>query len=264
MRTTILTLLLAAGGLGANTGAAPRPVPVVAPTPAPAPVPASPSLTIFTEHSPPASMLGGDGVTGRETDKVREMMARTGTDYKIELLPWKRAFTMAQHNARTCVYSTSRTPEREQLFKWVGPTDEAEWQLWGRIDHAFPLKTLEDARNLRIGTYIGDARDEYLRGHGFNVEAVGNDLLNPQKVMLNRIDLWAVGMRINSPGPGQFEWTDKVVPLLVFNRVKVYLACNRSVPDQLVERLNAAVADMRRDGTMTRLERKYEHWSAPR
>jgi polar amino acid transport system substrate-binding protein len=263
MRITILTLFLAAGGLGASVGAsasAPSSVPLAASTPAPAPI----TLTIFTEHSPPASMLGGEGVTGRETDKVREMMARTGTDYKIDLLPWKRAFTLAQHNAQTCVYSTSRTPERESLFKWVGPTDEAEWQLWGRADHAFPLKTLEDARNLRIGTYIGDARDEYLRARGFNVEAVANDLLNPQKVMLNRLDLWAVGMRNNSPGPGRFEWTDKVVPLLVFNRVKVYLACNRSVPDDLVERLNAALADMRRDGTMTRLERKYEHWTAPR
>jgi polar amino acid transport system substrate-binding protein len=253
MRITILTLFLAAGGFHATAGAA-------------APSPAAPAitLTVFTEHAPPASMLGSDGVTGRETDKVREMMARTGTDYKIDLLPWKRAFMMAQHNAQACVYSTSRTPEREQLFKWVGPTDEAEWQLWGRVDHAFPLKTLEDARNLRIGTYIGDARDEYLRSHGFNVEAVANDLVNPQKVMLNRIDLWAVGIRNNSPGPGQFDWTDKVVPLLVFNRVKVYLACNLSVPDELVGRLNAALADMRRDGTMTRLERKYEHWTSPR
>jgi len=207
MRIAILTFLFLTSGFIADASAD-------------API----RLTLTTEHSPPASMLGNDGVTGRETDKIGEMMTRTGTDYKIDLLPWKRAYMMAQHQPPTCVYSTSRTPEREPLFKWIGPTDEAEWQLWGRVDHAFPLKTLEDTRSLRIGTYIGDARDEYLRSRCFKVEAVANDLANPQKVLLNRIDLWAVGIRNNSPGPGQFEWTDKVVPLLAFNRVKVYLA----------------------------------------
>jgi polar amino acid transport system substrate-binding protein len=243
MRLIILTFLLAASCSGIGCAA---------------------PLSITTEHSPPSSMLGADGVTGRETDKIRELMARTGTDYKIDLLPWKRAYTMALNQGRTCVYSTSRTPEREALFKWVGPTDEAEWQFWGRADHEFQLKTLEDARKLRIGTYIGDARDDYLRSRGFNVESVNNDLVNPQKLLLKRIDLWAVGMRSGSPGPRQFAGADKIVPLLVFNRVKVYLACNQSVPDELIDRLNAALAEMRRDGTMARLQHKYEHWTLPK
>ncbi len=243
MRFIFLSLLLATTGVAAVHAA---------------------SLTLVTEHAPPASMQGPEGVTGRETDKVREMMARTGTAYTVALLPWKRAFLMARQQPATCVYSTSRTEEREKLFKWIGPTDEADWVLWGRADHEFPLKTLEDARHLRIGTYIGDARDEYLRSRGFHVEPVSNDLANPQKLLLKRIDLWAVGMRNGSPGPGQYDWADKVVPLLVFNRVKVYLACNLSVPDELVAQLNAALAEMRRDGTVARLERKYEHWTLPK
>jgi polar amino acid transport system substrate-binding protein len=218
-------------------------------------------LHITTEHSPPSSMRDENGtIVGRATDKIRALMARTGTDYRIEQLPWKRAFMMAQTQQQTCVYSTSRTPEREALFKWIGPTDEAEWQFWGRADHDFTLNTIDDARKLRIGTYIGDARDEYLRSRGFNVDAVSNDLVNPQKLLLNRIDLWAVSIRNGSPGPGQYEWSGKVVPLMVFHRVQVYLACNLSVPDQLVEQLNAALAELRRDGTLARIDRKYEHW----
>jgi polar amino acid transport system substrate-binding protein len=218
-------------------------------------------LIITTENSPPASMKTDEGIIGRETDKVREIMARTGTDYKLDLLPWKRAYTMALSQPQTCVFSTSRTPERDRLFKWVGPTDEAEWVFLGRPDHEFPLKTLEDARKLRIGTYNGDARDEYLRSRGFKVDPVSNDMVNPQKLLMNRIDLWAVGLRSGTQMT-QYEWSDKVVPLLVFNRVKVYLACNPSVPDELIARLNAALDEMRRDGTMSRLERKYEHWGA--
>ena len=221
------------------------------------------TLYITTEHSPPASMHEGGVITGRETEKIRIAMERTGTDYKIDMLPWKRAYTMALNQANTCVYSTSRTPDRDRLFKWIGPTDEAQWVFYGRADHSFPLRTLEDARRLRIGTYNGDARDEFLRSRGFKVDPVNDDMANPEKLLLNRIDLWAVGMRAGSPGATRPAWADKIVPLLVFNRVQVYLACNLSVPDSLVERLNAALAEMRRDGTMDKLDRKYEHWSAP-
>jgi polar amino acid transport system substrate-binding protein len=224
-----------------------------------APMPAPEPLFIAGEHSPPASMKDGDEVTGRETDKVREMLARAALPYKIDILPWKRAYTMAQQQSNTCVYSTSRTPEREKQFKWVGPTDEAEWVFMARADHKFPLRTLEDARALRIGTYNGDARDEFLRARGFNVEPVQNDASNPKKLLLNRIDLWAVSMRTGSSATIQFPGVDQgaIVPLLVFHHVKVYLACNPAVPDSLIERMNMALDGMRRDGTFARVERKY-------
>lgn len=208
-------------------------------------------------------MRDGDTLVGRETDKVREMLTRAAVPHRIDLLPWKRAYTLALQNPNTCVYSTSRTPEREALFKWVGPTDEAEWVLLGRADHKFPLRTLEDARPLRIGTYHGDARDEFLRARGFNVEPVQNDASNPKKLMLNRIDLWAVGMRAGTLPPSMLELDKAIVPLLTFHRVKVYLACHRSVPDALVDKLNAALDTMRRDGSFIRLDRKYEQWSKP-
>jgi polar amino acid transport system substrate-binding protein len=222
---------------------------------------AMPALTITAEFSPPASMLAGEEVIGREGDKIREMLQRSGISYKIGILPWKRAYMMAQRDAYTCVYSTSRTPEREKQFKWVGPTDEAEWMLLGRAGHKFQLTNLEDARNLRIGTYNGDARDEFLRTRGFHVDPVPNDAFNPRKLMVDRIDVWAVGMRSASSAALLARYAPDIVPVLVFNRVKVYLACNTTVPDAMIERMNATLEMMRRDGSFARLERKYENWS---
>jgi polar amino acid transport system substrate-binding protein len=53
---------------------------------------------------------------------------------------------------------------------------------------------------------------------------------------------------------------DKLVPVLSFNKAELYLACNRSVPDALIERLNTTLAAMNKDGTAKALERKYEAW----
>lgn len=225
---------------------------------------AAPHLYITTESSPPASMRDGNEVIGSGADKVREIMARTGIRYTLELLPWKRAYTFALQRPDACVFSTTRTPEREAKFKWVGPTDEGEWVLMGRADRNFQLHSLEDARPLRIGTYNGDARDEFLRSRGFQVDPAPNDSVNPRKLMLNRIDLWAASLHRGSTILEQNGWAPRIVPLLVFNRVKLYLACNPAVPDALVERMNTAVDAMNRDGTTKRLDRKYEHWTESR
>ena len=221
-------------------------------------------LYITTEYSPPTSMLDGERVIGSATDKVRAALERSAVAYTIELLPWKRAYAAALARPDACVYSTTRTPERERLFKWVGPTDEGAWVLLGRADRQYQLRTLEDARGLRIGTYNGDARDEYLRARGFKVDPAPNDMINPRKLLMNRIDLWAAGFR---PGSAVLElngWSGSIVPVLTFNRVKLYLACNRAVPDATIARLNDALETMGRDGSARRLERKYENWVAPR
>jgi len=90
---------------------------------------------------------------------------------------------------------------------------------------------------------------------------VPNDQFNPKKLMVDRIDLWAVGTRSASSASLLARYAPAIVPVLVFNRVKVYLACNSSVPDVLIERMNATLDAMRRDGSFARLERKYENWT---
>lgn len=217
-------------------------------------------LYITTEYSAPGSMQDGGNIVGSATDKVREALARSALAYSIDMQPWKRAYTAAVLRPDGCVYSTTRTPEREQLFKWAGPTDEGEWVLLGRADRQYKLKTLEDARGLRIGTYHGDARNDYLRSRGYLVDPAPNDMINPPKLMMNRIDLWAAGLRRGSAVLALNGWSGKIVPVLTFNHVKLYLACNLAVPDATIAKLNAAFEAMERDGTARRLERKYDTW----
>lgn len=209
-------------------------------------------VRIVGEHLPPSSMMEGNVVVGRETMKVREIMARAGIGYAIELLPWKRAYAQALREPDICIFSTSRTQEREALFRWIGPLNEAEWVLYGLAERRLALRTLDDARGLVIGTVLGDARDDYLRQRGLNVAPVTQEWLNPQKLLLGRIDLWAVGMAVGSkPFLGK-EWEGKVVPLLTFNRVQTYLACNKQLPEAQAAAMQRAAAAMRRDGSMAR------------
>lgn len=246
------TLALAVAGRAAQAGVQDEPAGALAPR----------ALYVTTETAAPSSMLDSEGrVIGIATDKVRAAFERAGLGYTIELLPWKRAYAAARRRPDACVYSTTRTPERDPLFKWVGPTDSAEWVMMARADRRIVLRTLEDARPYRIGTYHGDARDGYLRARGFRVDAAPNDLTNPKKLLLGRIDLWAAALRAGSPVLQQNGWNGRVVPVLVFNRLDVFLACNRAVPDELIGRLNDAFVNLEREGTLRRIERAYDSWN---
>jgi len=221
------------------------------------------TLRLTTEVSPPFNMLEGEKIVGRATDQVVEMMARAKVGFTMELLPWARAYNMALKEADTCVFTTTRTPEREALFKWVGPVGAAEWILYGSAERGLKLQNIEEARSLLIGTYNGDARDEYFRSRGFRVESVSDDLSNPRKLLLNRIDLWAASLVRGALLISQNGWSEQIVPVLSFHKVDLYVACNPSVPTPLIDKLNATLQGMVRDGTTRTLEKKYARWPLP-
>jgi polar amino acid transport system substrate-binding protein len=222
----------------------------------------APTLYLTTEASAPYSMRDGTRVIGIGTEMVREIMARAGIVYTVDLLPWKRAYTAALERSDACVYSTTRTPEREPRFKWIGPIGEADWVLMARADRKLALRTLDEARRYRIGTYNGDARDLFLRERGFDVDPAPSEQINPRKLLMGRIDLWAASMRRGSLTMERTGYAGKIVPVLVFKRIRVYLACNRGVPDALVTRMNGALESMERDGTAHTILHKYDDWPA--
>ncbi|WP_426103456.1 substrate-binding periplasmic protein [Massilia sp. TSP1-1-2] len=220
---------------------------------------ARPRLHITTESSPPSAMMGQSMVIGFATEKVRRIMERVGIDYEIEMLPWKRAYLLAQTKTNTCVYSTTRVPEREALFKWIGPTHANDWTLFGRADRRYRIASIEDARAYRIGAYNGDVRSEALIAQGFIVHTVQDKLANPRKLLVNRIDLWASSMRVGSAIVAENGWGGQIVPVLTFRRTELYLACNPGLPDALVRKMNTALRAMNSEGVSAVIEKKYHY-----
>lgn len=214
-------------------------------------------LLLITENTPPINMLENGKMIGANTDKVRELMRRAKVDFSLDPLPWKRGYLLASKTANTCIYPTARTPERESMFHWIGPISVGQWQLYAAADRLLPLKNIEQARPYLIGTYLDDARDEYFRSRGYRVESVSDDALNPKKLLVHRIDLWAASSTKGKLLLQQNGWSNKIVPVLTFNSVDIYLACNINTDADLSKRLNTIVAEMKADGTIKAMEIKY-------
>ncbi len=218
-----------------------------------------PHLTITTELTPPSAMLVNGKLTGFATEKLKMVTQRSGIEASFSYYPWKRAFVLATTQPDTCVYSTTRLPEREGLFKWVGPTHANDWTLFALAERNYKFTKIEEARQLRIGTYSGDVRSDYLIAHGFNVDAVQNGEVNARKLAAGRIDLWASSLRIGTYQAARDGLAGKVVPILTFKRTEMYLACNPSVPDKLIQAMNAALQAMNKDGSARAIEQQFDY-----
>lgn len=221
--------------------------------------PAGP-LQLFTEYTPPDIMRDGETIVGISPDKVKEIMSRAGIAYTMEIMAWRRAYELALRTPESCVFSTSRTPEREALFKWVGPLREVDWTLYGLLSNSFQLSTLDDAKGLRIGSYSGDVRAQYLLARGFTVDAAPDNFANPRKLLGGRIDLWVTSHQLANAVLAQEGLAGKIVPVLTFHTSRAYLACNKAVPDAMVAAMASALADMVRDGSAAAIDRKYANW----
>jgi polar amino acid transport system substrate-binding protein len=176
----------------------------------------------------------------------------------MALMPWKRALTLARTRADTCVFMTTRTPERESWFHWIGPISQADWVLFGRADRRFDIHSLDDARGLRIGAYNGDVRGEFLKEQGLNVEFAQNDDSNPRKLMLDRIDLWVNSPRSSRAVLARTGLTGKIVAVHTYHQAKLYLACNAAMAEADVARMHAALRAMEADGSYRAIEQRFE------
>lgn len=218
------------------------------------------ALTLTTEEYPPFNML--DEHTGQPTgitvDKVVELMRRANEPYTITSYPWPRAYKMALEAKDTCVFSTSRTPERETSFMWIGPLAKSDWAIFARANDVRKPKSLEDVRPFIVGGYTNAATGEYLKLHGYKVDLAINDALNMQKLLRNRIDFWATGDLLGKYLIGKAGLTGQIVPLFKFELSELYMACNRSMNPRRVEEFNRILKEMDRDGSSTSIERKYQ------
>ena len=218
-------------------------------------VPANYRMVLLTENFPPynASINGKnfaqeDHIDGIAVDIIREMFKRAGIQYNMTLrFPWDRIYKLALEKPGYGVFVTARLPEREQLFKWVGPIGPDDWVLLGKSDSPISLSSLDEAKQYKVGAYKGNAIAEYLVEKGLQPITALRDQENAKKLMAGQIDLWASGDPAGRYLAKQ-EGITGLKTILRFDSVQLYLALNKEVPDEVVQKLQSALDEMRSEG----------------
>lgn len=222
------------------------------------------AIVLLTENLPPFNMavdgknFAQDGnIEGIAAEVVRATFKRAGVGYNLTLrFPWERIYTLALEKPGYGVFSTARLPEREKLFKWVGPIGRYDWIMLACADSPVTLTTLEQAKAYRIGAYKGDAVGERLVAQGLNPILALRDQDNVKKLLNGQIDLWATS---DPAGPylARLEGAKGFKTVLRFNSADLYLALNKATPDAVVVRLQQALDQIRAEGVVDRAVARY-------
>lgn len=220
------------------------------------------TFQLLTEEAYPFQYIENRRLTGMAVELVAEVFKRAGLPRKDEMLSWQDAYDRARAHPDTCVYSTARTEHREHLFKWVGPLVENKWAVFAKQGFKDPITQPKDLRQYRIGVLKADAKERYLESLGVDqLVAAADDAALPPRLTLDRdaaggIDLWVTGYYAGARIAAKTGVTD-VIPIRVFRTSRNYLACNPAVPDAVVAKMQAALDDMKRDGSHGRIVAKY-------
>lgn len=216
------------------------------------------ALQLLTEENPPANFTRDGMPAGVATELVQEMLRRQNMDVPLEFLPWARAYAMATTLPDVGLFATARLPERENLFHWVGPLVRFQWVLVAKAGSGIRLETLEDARQYRIATLAGDAREQFLRHNGFtNLDPSSSNLRNLEKLMHGRVDLLVCNQHAlplllaeaNAEAhAAEHHARDELDVIFTLRTIHLYLAFSRGVEAGVVEGFQRALASMREDG----------------
>lgn len=129
-------------------------------------------LTIYTEEFPPYNFEKNGQVTGINATITRLICEEANIECEFQLYPWNRAFASALKNPMSGLISTSRHPERESKFKWVGPLESSTdracfYKLRRRIDIPMLLNK-ESIKQYTFPVLRNDVYHSVFSGWGLN------------------------------------------------------------------------------------------------
>jgi polar amino acid transport system substrate-binding protein len=227
-------------------------------------LPADYKVVLQTENFPPYNMATNgknfareENLTGIAVDVVRETFKAAGIPYTMTLrFPWARVYKMALETPNNGAFVMAKLPEREKLFKWVGPIGPDDWVMLAKADSTINLISLEQAKSYRVGAYKGDAIEEHLIKQGLEPVSSFRDQENAHKLQEGKIDLWATGDPAGRYLAKQ-EGITGLKTVLRFDSAQLYLALNPETPDEVVERLQKALDDLRASGKVDQIFQSY-------
>jgi polar amino acid transport system substrate-binding protein len=224
-----------------------------------------PKFTIMTEDWVPYQYYQGTELKGISVDLMVEMLARTGSSQSredIELLPWARAYQTLNHQQNSILFSMTKTAERLNAFRWVGPLFNSSTYLIAAKKQNIKLSGQEDLRNYEFGTIRDDVSEMFLKRFGVDPESFtrhNNTLSNLKMLNAGRIDMIVSGWEaFTSDAYSLGVDPDNYEKVFVVDTSDVSIAFHKDTANWIIEKFQKALDDIKADGTYDRVIEKYK------
>ncbi|MCJ8320586.1 MAG: transporter substrate-binding domain-containing protein [Colwellia sp.] len=223
-------------------------------------------LTFVTENLPPFQMIKEQKITGFATEILNAALTYTPYQVHFKLYPWSRSFNLAQKKENTCIYSISRTAEREDKFQWTQVIATTNANFIGlKSNKHIKINKLEDAKNYITAVIKDDYTHQLLLNNGFkefkdfyivnNPDSLLKLLIERENIDLILVDLLTISYRANSSGIDPELFTSFIQ--LNTKPLDFYLACSNNTPVEIVDNLSYAIDKIKATGEYQQIINKW-------
>ncbi|MCA1404767.1 transporter substrate-binding domain-containing protein [Ensifer sp. IC3342] len=213
------------------------------------------TIHFVTEEYPPYNFSTASGANGASVEQVALIMKAVDLAYEIKVLPWARAFALAESQPYHCVFTTVHDAERDRNFKWIEPLLVDHLTLVRRKGAAIAPQTIDEAKQFVVGTQQEDFSAAYLKAHGFEkIDYAASLDSTVKKLSAGRIDLLMTSEKTFETMRADGK---PVEAALVLEGKQYGIACHRDMPDETVARMQAELDRLIANGTQDRIFERY-------
>jgi polar amino acid transport system substrate-binding protein len=116
------------------------------------------AIGFFTENYPPFNYEEEVGIYGVSVDIFYGLLTKMNVntnEISLTLTEWETAYQKTLHEANTMLFSMVRIPEREDLFKWVGPIAPQKDVIIAMKSQQIEIANAADLATHTIGVIAG-------------------------------------------------------------------------------------------------------------
>ena len=221
-------------------------------------------LRWITEEYAPINFSDEHGVaTGITVDLLHAMMERLDHPLDpatIQVLPWARGYRIAQEQVGTCLFGTTITDSRRELFEFIAPAVENRVAVVAPRAASLSIDSAEALTPLRIGVVREDIGELLLQEANVGAQLVRVDSARALVRMLaaGRFDAIAYSepvthwtMQANDIDPNTFE------TVYTLREGIMGYACHPATEPALLQQLQQSLDSLIEDGTAARIRLRY-------
>jgi len=205
-------------------------------------------VLIVTENYPPLNYMEDGILKGSSADFVKKGIKNIGFDIPIKVYPWARSYEMAKEQENVFIFSISRTPEREDLFKWVALINSQNVYLYALSDREITINNLEDIKKYKVSAMSEDFTEQGLKrlGYGDYIISAPNQEVSVAQLFNRRTDLWIATARDEAldkicEEAGYDSQNLKVVFEIDELKFDIYIATGLKTSDEVVRKFREAM-----------------------
>ncbi|WP_417789386.1 substrate-binding periplasmic protein [Terasakiella pusilla] len=147
-------------------------------------------VQVITSFYAPYSYSEDGNTQGLAVNQVRRLLAELNYFPTIKIYPWARAYTTALNASNTALFSIARTPEREEMFHWIGEIIGFNVLLYRHKNRDdIQVNSLSDLKKYKVGALSKDVKGQYLNTQGIATIDINNEETGIKMLQTNRIDL---------------------------------------------------------------------------